>query len=121
MTLAAAHNCRLDDLAIAKSTPIAFTHAGGARGCRRRLLWLATVAPLDVLRPASTGAFPRTYLVWLAGAQASLIGDAALYFALGWAATAHGGKAAASVLTAITVPRTLLLLLGGAVGDRFGA
>jgi MFS family permease len=81
------------------------------------------VASLDAVRPVSTdsAAFPRSYLVWLAGAQASLVGDAALYFALGWAATAHGGKTAALVLTGITVPRTLLLLLGGAVGDRFGA
>ncbi|MET7301309.1 MFS transporter [Embleya sp. NPDC005575] len=64
---------------------------------------------------------PRMYLVWLAGTQASLLGDAALYFALGWAATAHGGSTAALVLTAVTLPRALLLLLGGAVGDRFGA
>jgi MFS family permease len=62
-----------------------------------------------------------SYALWLAGSSASLLGDAALYFALGWAATAHGGGTAALVLTAITVPRTALLLLGGAVGDRFGA
>jgi MFS family permease len=64
---------------------------------------------------------PRSYLLWLAGTRASLVGDAALYFALGWAASAHGGQTAALVLTAITLPRTVLLLLGGAVGDRFGA
>ncbi|MEV7526436.1 MFS transporter [Streptomyces sp. NPDC091371] len=61
------------------------------------------------------------YLVWLVGTRASLLGDAVLYFALGWAASAHGGGMGALVLTAITLPRTLLLLLGGAVGDRFGA
>jgi MFS family permease len=44
-----------------------------------------------------------------------------MYFALGWAASAHGGAMAALVLTAINLPRTVLLLLGGAVGDRFGA
>lgn len=66
-------------------------------------------------------ALPRPYLLWLAGSSASLLGDAALYFALGWAASAHGGGTAALVLTAITLPRTALLLLGGAVGDRFGA
>ncbi|WP_149038461.1 MFS transporter, partial [Kitasatospora sp. MBT63] len=64
---------------------------------------------------------PRSYLYWLAGAQASVLGDAVLSFALGWAAAAHGGRTAALVLTAVTVPRTLLLLPGGAVADRFGA
>jgi MFS family permease len=44
-----------------------------------------------------------------------------LYFALGWAASAHGGRVAAAVLTAVNLPRTVLLLVGGAVGDRFGA
>ncbi|WP_037899088.1 MFS transporter [Streptomyces sp. NRRL S-350] len=66
-------------------------------------------------------ALPGPYLLWLAGAQAGLLGDAALYFALGWAASAHGGGAAGLVLTAITVPRTVLLLPGGAAADRFGA
>ncbi|MFE7620621.1 MFS transporter, partial [Streptomyces sp. NPDC057496] len=66
-------------------------------------------------------ALPRSYLYWLAGTRLSLVGDAALYFALGWAASAHGGRTAALVLTAITLPRTVFLLLGGAVGDRFGA
>ncbi|MGH4031783.1 MFS transporter [Actinomycetota bacterium Odt1-20B] len=70
--------------------------------------------------PAPTGRLPRTYLAWLAGALASLLGDAVLYFALGWAAAAHGGSVAGLVLTAITLPRTLLLLIGGAVADRFG-
>ncbi|MBV2152961.1 MFS transporter [Kitasatospora sp. SUK 42] len=69
----------------------------------------------------AAGALPRSYLCWLAGVQAGLLGDAALYFALGWAASAHGGGAAGLVLTAITVPRTALVLLGGAVADRFGA
>jgi MFS family permease len=74
-------------------------------------------APAAAARPR----LPRAYLVWLAGTRASLLGDAAMYFALGWAAGSHGGTMAALVLTAITLPRTLLLLLGGAVGDRFGA
>ncbi|TXS67417.1 MFS transporter [Streptomyces sp. sk2.1] len=71
--------------------------------------------------PPSRTALPRSYLYWLAGTRASLVGDAALHFALGWAASAHGGRTAALVLTAITLPRTVFLLLGGAVGDRFGA
>ncbi|MEJ8643759.1 hypothetical protein WKI68_25080 [Streptomyces sp. MS1.HAVA.3] len=81
------------------------------------------MAPLDTARPLSArpAALPRPYLVWLVGTRASLLGDAVLYFALGWAASAHGGATGALVLTAITLPRTLLLLLGGAVADRFGA
>ncbi|MER8186100.1 MFS transporter [Kitasatospora sp. NPDC094015] len=75
----------------------------------------------SVVSAPPRSALPRSYLLWLAGTRASLTGDAALYFALGWAASAHGGRTAALVLTAITLPRTVLLLLGGAVGDRFGA
>ncbi|MFE7358333.1 MFS transporter [Streptomyces sp. NPDC057543] len=64
---------------------------------------------------------PKDYLIWLSGALTSQLGDAAMFFALGWAATAHGGGAAGLVLTAVTLPRTLLLLVGGAVADRFSA
>ncbi|MER7766012.1 MFS transporter [Kitasatospora sp. NPDC096140] len=74
-----------------------------------------------VPRAAVRSPLPRPYLLWLAGTQAGLLGDAALYFALGWAASAHGGGATGLVLTAITVPRTALVLLGGAVADRVGA
>ncbi|MFF7994163.1 MFS transporter [Kitasatospora xanthocidica] len=78
-------------------------------------------ATADATAGAERAPLPRPYLLWLAGTQAGLLGDAALYFALGWAASAHGGGAAGLVLTAITVPRTVLVLLGGAVADRFGA
>jgi MFS family permease len=66
-------------------------------------------------------ALPGPFKLWLGGALASQLGDATLYFALGWAASAHGGLAAGWVLSAISLPRTVLLLLGGAVGDRIGA
>lgn len=62
-----------------------------------------------------------TFRLWVAGALASQLGDAAMYFALGWAATAHGGGVAGLVLAAVSVPRVLFLLLGGAVADRIGA
>lgn len=62
---------------------------------------------------------PKVYFLWLGGAFASQLGDAAMFFALGWTAAEHGGGAAGLVLTAVTLPRTLLLLLGGAVADRF--
>ncbi|MGH3396467.1 MAG: hypothetical protein ACRDPO_17435 [Streptosporangiaceae bacterium] len=70
---------------------------------------------------APAAGLPRSYLVWQGGAIVSQVGDAALYFALGWAASAHGGPAAALVLTGINLPRSVLLLAGGAVGDRLGA
>lgn len=59
--------------------------------------------------------------LWLVGVAGSLLGDAVLYFALGWVASAKGGSVAGVVLTAVVVPRALLLLLGGAVADRRGA
>nr|WP_043535489.1 MFS transporter [Salinispora tropica] len=64
---------------------------------------------------------PTSYLLWLAGILASLLGNSLFYFALGWEASAHGGAVAGLVLTAITLPRVLLLLIGGAVGDRVSA
>ncbi|MCW2929582.1 MAG: putative arabinose efflux permease, family [Actinomycetia bacterium] len=70
---------------------------------------------------APAARLPRSYLVWLGGAVVSQCGDAALYFALGWAASAHGGPATGLVLSTVSLPRTVLLLLGGAVGDRLGA
>ncbi len=78
------------------------------------------MSTVDEAVPDAAAPLPRTYLVWLAGSRVSLLGDAALYFALGWAAAAHGGEAAALVLTAIALPRSVLLLVGGAVGDRVG-
>ncbi|MFB7472850.1 hypothetical protein [Kitasatospora sp. NPDC056184] len=67
--------------------------------------------PDDPNRP-ERAALPATYLLWLAGAQLGALGDAALAFALGWAAAAHGGGAAGLVLTAITVSRTALVVAG---------
>lgn len=64
---------------------------------------------------------PTSYLLWLGGILASLLGNSLFYFALGWQASAHGGAIAGLVLTAITLPRVLLLLVGGAVGDRVSA
>jgi MFS family permease len=71
--------------------------------------------------PARAGRLPRMFVFWLSGALASQLGDAVLYFGLGWAASAHGGAVAGVVLSAVSLPRTILLLTGGAVGDRIGA
>lgn len=62
----------------------------------------------------------RTYYGWLAGSTLSVLGDTALFFALGWAATGIGPRVAALVLTGFTLPRAVLLLLGGVLGDRLG-
>lgn len=64
---------------------------------------------------------PRAFYGWLASASLSSLGDAALYFALGWVAAGFGPGTAGLVLTMVVLPRTLLLLAGGAAGDRFGA
>lgn len=44
-----------------------------------------------------------------------------MYFALGWAGSAYGGTAAGLIITAVVVPRTVMLLFAGAIGDRFGS
>ncbi|HZX05972.1 MFS transporter [Kribbella sp.] len=62
----------------------------------------------------------RAYYGWLAGSTLSVLGDTALFFALGWAATGIGPRVAALVLTGFTLPRAVLLLLGGVLGDRIG-
>jgi predicted MFS family arabinose efflux permease len=64
---------------------------------------------------------PRAYILWMFGAVASQFGDAVLYFAVGWAATAHGGSAAGLTLSAVSFSRVALLLIGGVSGDRWGA
>lgn len=80
-----------------------------------------TEAIASGMGPATWWKLPRTYGVWLGGSLVSQLGDAALYFALGWSASAVGGSAAGLVLSAIVLPRTVLLLVGGVVGDRAGA
>jgi MFS family permease len=80
---------------------------------------MAPVTTQDASREARQ--LPAAFRLWVTGALVSQLGDAAMYFALGWAATAHGGAAAGLVLSAVSLPRALLLLLGGAVADRLGA
>ncbi|GCE75067.1 MFS transporter [Cellulomonas biazotea] len=66
-------------------------------------------------------ALPRPYLVWLSGTTIARLGDAVLTFALGWAASGHGGTTAALVLGVGALPRVILLVVGGAVADHLGA
>jgi MFS family permease len=76
-----------------------------------------TAVAAAAIRP---GALPRPFLAWLGAATLSTYGDSALFFALGWTAAGIGPRWAGLVVTVITLPRTVLLLVGGAVGDRWG-
>ena len=64
---------------------------------------------------------PRTYLVLLAAQFASLLADFFNYVAVAWLVLELAGSnlAVGGVLAAAFVPRALLMLLGGAVSDRF--
>jgi MFS family permease len=64
---------------------------------------------------------PRSFLAWLVASGVSNVGVSAMYFALGWAATAHGGETAGLVIGTVTLSRTVLLLFGGTIADRVGA
>ena len=68
-----------------------------------------------------TQRIPVRYWIWLFGAAVSLLGDLTMTFAIGWSASQHGGRVAGLVLLLAAAPRAALLLIGGAVGDRFGA
>jgi len=62
----------------------------------------------------------RALTTWLTAATVATLADGLLYFALGWEASRFGGRAAALVLTLVTLPRMLLLLTGGTTADRWG-
>lgn len=70
---------------------------------------------------SDTQRIPVRYWIWLFGAAVSLLGDLTMTFAIGWSASQHGGQVAGLVLLFAAAPRAALLLVGGAVGDRFGA
>lgn len=60
------------------------------------------------------------YAWWLAGIGISLLGSSTFGFALGWTAAATSGTLAGIVSTAQLLPGLVLVLLGGAVSDRYG-
>lgn len=62
----------------------------------------------------------RKFALWLGATTLSALGDGVLYFALAWTATGIGAQVAGLMFTLTVLPRTLLMLLGGAVGDRYG-
>lgn len=63
----------------------------------------------------------RSYLVLLGAQAASLLGDFCNYVAVAWLVLELTGSnlAVGGVLAAASVPRAVLMLLGGAVSDRF--
>ncbi len=70
---------------------------------------------------SDTQRIPVRYWIWLFGAAVSLLGDLTMTFAIGWSASQHGGRVAGLILLLAAAPRAALLLVGGAVGDKFGA
>ncbi|WP_431726851.1 MFS transporter [Verrucosispora sp. TAA-831] len=103
----------LDPVEAALSVPgsRAGTAPGGAAG------------PVDGGNVKVTGgraAVPGAYWAWLGGTAVSLVGVQALAFAMAFVAAGYGGQFTALVLTAINLPRALLLMAGGAVADRVG-
>lgn len=76
------------------------------------------------MNASSTGSSPSSlpaglHLWWLAATLAGFAGPM-LGFALIWSATAHGAGTVALVSTVAAAPQVLLVLLGGAIGDRHG-
>lgn len=78
-----------------------------------------TSAPAGAL-PAAPRLLSGKFTAWLAAATVSSVGDGILYFAIAWTAAGLGGQTAGLVLTLIVAPRTVLMLAGGALGDRWG-
>lgn len=63
---------------------------------------------------------PAQFHLWWIVSTLSAAGDSMLAFALIWTATSNGPAAVAVVSTLAVVPRILLMLFGGALGDRHG-
>nr|WP_202469672.1 MFS transporter [Streptomyces sp. SID2888] len=58
---------------------------------------------------------------WIGAYTASMMGDNVFFLALSWAAVQSGTPAQAGMVTAVSaIPRTLLMLGGGVIADRFG-
>ncbi|MEE6289057.1 MFS transporter [Georgenia sp. MJ173] len=71
-------------------------------------------------RPTTAG-IPARFWWWLTGAGLSMFGVQLLGFAMAWVAAGQSATLAGLVLVSVNLPRTLLLLVGGAVADRRGA
>lgn len=67
-----------------------------------------------------TRRFGRGFATWLGASTIAATGDGILFFAIGWTAAGLGGATAGMLMTLVVLPRTLLMLVGGAAGDRWG-
>lgn len=67
-----------------------------------------------------TSTVPGIYWLWLAGLAWTSIGVNLLSFGMVWTATAHSASLAGAVLLAVTLPRVVLGLFGGAIADKIG-
>jgi MFS family permease len=78
----------------------------------------ATVSPASKVRPAYR---EIPYLRYVAGQAVSVLGDQVWYVALSWAAIRLAPPGVAGLILAVSsLPRLALLLVGGAVVDRYG-
>ncbi|MYV48306.1 MFS transporter [Streptomyces sp. SID2888] len=74
--------------------------------------------PVEAGRPAHRDG---NVLRWIGAYTASMMGDNVFFLALSWAAVQSGTPAQAGMVTAVSaIPRTLLMLGGGVIADRFG-
>ena len=79
---------------------------------------LAPAQPADSVRPAYR---EPTFLRYVAGHAVSVLGDQVWYVALSWMAVRLASPGVAGVILAVSsLPRLALLLLGGAIVDRYG-
>jgi MFS transporter, DHA3 family, macrolide efflux protein len=71
--------------------------------------------------PGSTAASWRKILALLTGQGISLTGDYVLLIALSWTAVQIGGeRAVTTLMLAASIPRTVMLIFGGAIADTLG-
>ncbi|MFB9238820.1 MFS transporter [Plantactinospora siamensis] len=83
------------------------------------------VDPADPVRPTGSTPVPPAYrngpfLRYVAGQAVSVLGDQVWYVALSWTAVRVASPGVAGVVLAVSsLPRLVLLLVGGALADRY--
>lgn len=70
--------------------------------------------------PVERHALPASYIWWATAAATSTLGTSAFDFAMTWYATGVSAGLTGLIGVLITLPTAALLLIGGAVADRFG-
>ncbi len=102
----------------AAGTPAAGTPAAGTPAAGTPAATTTAPGPAGPARPAYREA---GYLRYIGGQAVSTLGDQIWYVALSWTAVRLASPGVAGViLAASSVPRLVLLLLGGAIVDRYG-